>query len=55
MLRQSLGERATVTDAEVAAQQRLLAQQVGKPEYHVGEIYIPMKARRPTPMPSLKP
>lgn len=45
VLRQSLGERATVTDAEVAAQQRLLAQQVGKPEYHVGEIYIPTEGK----------
>lgn len=45
VLRQKLGERAMVTDAEVAEQQRLLAQQVGKPEYHVGEIYIPVEGK----------
>jgi peptidyl-prolyl cis-trans isomerase SurA len=41
-LREQLGDKATVTDAEVAEQQRLLAQQVGKPEYRVGEIFIPV-------------
>ena len=41
VLRRKLGERGVVTDAEVAEQQRLLAQQVGHPEYHVAEIFIP--------------
>lgn len=45
VLRQKLGDRATITDAEVTEQQRLLAQQVGKPEYHVGEIYIPVEGK----------
>jgi peptidyl-prolyl cis-trans isomerase SurA len=42
VLREQLGEKVTITDAEVADQQRLLAQQVGKPEYRVGEIFIPV-------------
>lgn len=42
VLREQLGEQVTVTDAEIAEQQRLLAQQVGKPEYRVGEIFIPV-------------
>src|SRR6478672_9492418 len=42
VLREQLGEKATITDAEIADQQRLLAQQVGKPEYRVGEIFIPV-------------
>jgi peptidyl-prolyl cis-trans isomerase SurA len=42
VLREQLGEKVTITDAEVTEQQRLLAQQVGKPEYRVGEIFIPV-------------
>ena len=42
VLREQLGDKATITDAEVAEQQRLLSQQVGKPEYRVGEIFIPV-------------
>jgi peptidyl-prolyl cis-trans isomerase SurA len=42
VLREQLGEKATITDAEVADQQRLLALQAGKPEYRVGEIFIPV-------------
>lgn len=42
VLREQLGEKVTISDAEVAEQQRLLAQQVGKPEYRVGEIFIPV-------------
>ena len=42
VLRERLGEKATITDAEVAEQQRLQAQLVGKPEYRVGEIFIPV-------------
>ena len=40
VLREQLGGKVTITDAEVADQQRLLAQQVGNPEYRVGEIFI---------------
>ena len=43
VLREQLGDQVKVTDAEVAEQQRLLAQQVGKPEYRVGEIFIPVE------------
>jgi peptidyl-prolyl cis-trans isomerase SurA len=43
VLREQLGEKATITDAEIADQQRLLAQQVGKPEFRVGEIFIPVE------------
>jgi peptidyl-prolyl cis-trans isomerase SurA len=42
VLREQLGEKVTITDAEIADAQRLLAQQVGKPEYRVGEIFIPV-------------
>jgi peptidyl-prolyl cis-trans isomerase SurA len=41
VLREQLGTQVNITDAEVAEQQRLLTQQVGKPEYRVGEIFIP--------------
>lgn len=43
VLRQQLGDQVKISDAEVAEQQRLLAQQVGKPEYRVGEIFIPVE------------
>ena len=43
VLREQLGDKMKITDAEVAEQQRLLAQQVGKPEYRVGEIFIPVE------------
>lgn len=43
VLRGELGEKLKVSDAEVAEQQRLLAQQVGKPEYRLGEIFIPVE------------
>jgi peptidyl-prolyl cis-trans isomerase SurA len=42
VLREQLGDKVTITDAEIADAQRLLAQQVGKPEYRVGEIFIPV-------------
>jgi peptidyl-prolyl cis-trans isomerase SurA len=44
LLRQTLGARATVSPAEVAARQRLMAQQTGQPEYHVAEIFIPIES-----------
>lgn len=40
VLHQQLGPRGDITDAEVAARQRLLHQDVGKPEYRVGEIFV---------------
>jgi peptidyl-prolyl cis-trans isomerase SurA len=42
VLRQVLGDRTQITKEEIAQQQATLAQQVGKPEYHVGEIFIPV-------------
>jgi peptidyl-prolyl cis-trans isomerase SurA len=42
VLREQLGDQVKITEAEVAEQQRVLAQQVGKPEYRVGEIFIPV-------------
>jgi peptidyl-prolyl cis-trans isomerase SurA len=42
VLREQLGDQVKITDAEVAEKQRLLAQQVGKPEFRVGEIFIPV-------------
>ncbi len=45
VLRQAIGGRVVVTDADVAEQQRLEAQQIGRPEYHVAEIFIPIENR----------
>jgi peptidyl-prolyl cis-trans isomerase SurA len=45
VLRQAMGDRLNITEADVAAQQKLEAQQVGKPEYHVAEIFIPIEER----------
>src|SRR6185436_13564776 len=42
VLREQLGDKVAVTDTEIADAQRLLAQQVGKLEYRVGEIFIPV-------------
>ena len=42
VLRQVLGDRAQISKEEIAEQQALLAQQTGKPEFHVGEIFIPV-------------
>ncbi len=42
VLREQLAERAQITPAEVVEHQKLLAQQVGKPEYHIAEIFIPI-------------
>jgi peptidyl-prolyl cis-trans isomerase SurA len=42
VLREQLGERGNVTEADVDAQQRLMDQLVGKAEYRVGEIFIPI-------------
>jgi peptidyl-prolyl cis-trans isomerase SurA len=42
VLRQVLGSRVEITKEEIAAQKALLAQQTGKPEFHVAEIFIPV-------------
>lgn len=42
VLREQLGERGNITEADVDAQQRLMDQLVGKSEYRVGEIFIPI-------------
>lgn len=42
VLREQMGERAIVTEADVDSQQRLMDQQVGKTEFRVGEIFIPI-------------
>jgi peptidyl-prolyl cis-trans isomerase SurA len=42
VLREVLADKLNVTDAEVEEKERLQAQQVGKPEYRVGEIFIPV-------------
>lgn len=43
VLRQQLGDQAQVTEAQVTEQQKLEAQLVGKPEFQVGEIFIPVE------------
>ncbi len=43
VLREELGDKTTITEAEVADAQRLLSLQVGKQEYRVGEIFIPVE------------
>ncbi len=43
LLREKLGARGRVDDAAVAAEERLLAQETGQPQYHVGEIFIPVE------------
>jgi peptidyl-prolyl cis-trans isomerase SurA len=42
MLRDTVAEKVKVSDADVAEQQKLAAQQVGQMEYRVGEIFIPV-------------
>ena len=42
VLREELGSKAEISDAEIAEQQRLFKAQTGQPESHVGEIFIPI-------------
>ncbi len=42
VLREELGSKADITDADIAEQQRLFKEQTGQPEFHVGEIFIPI-------------
>jgi peptidyl-prolyl cis-trans isomerase SurA len=43
VLRQQLGKQLQITDADIAEQERLIKQQMGQPEFHVGEIFIPVE------------
>lgn len=42
VLREELGAKAEINDPEIAEQRRLFKAQTGQPEYHVGEIFIPI-------------
>ena len=42
VLRQELGTKTDVSAADIAEQDRIFKQQVGKPEFRVGEIFIPI-------------
>jgi peptidyl-prolyl cis-trans isomerase SurA len=42
MLRDTIGERVSVTEPEVAEQQKLAVQQTGQTEFRVAEIFIPV-------------
>jgi peptidyl-prolyl cis-trans isomerase SurA len=42
VLREVLGPKTEISKADIAEQKALLAQQTGKAEYHVGEIFIPV-------------
>lgn len=43
VLRQQLGPQATITPQEVEDRQALLTGQTGKPEYRLGEIFVPIE------------
>lgn len=42
VLRDEIGARGTISEADIADQQRLFKAQTGKPEYRVSEIFIPI-------------
>ena len=42
VLREQLAEKLNISDAEVDEQIRLHTRQIGKPEYRVGEIFVPV-------------
>ncbi len=42
VLREQLAEKINISDAEIDDQMRLHEKQIGKPEYRVGEIFIPV-------------
>lgn len=44
VLKQVLGTQAQVSQADIDEQLRLLKQQIGQTEYHVGEIFIPAES-----------
>ncbi len=43
VLRQQLGAQAQISDADIGEQERLLKQEIGQPEFHIGEIFIPVE------------
>ncbi len=43
LLRQQMGDRLKVSDADVAERTRTLTEEVGRPEFHVSEIFIPVE------------
>ena len=43
VLRDELGARAEITDADIAAQQAVLKAEAGQPEYRVAEIFLPIE------------
>jgi peptidyl-prolyl cis-trans isomerase SurA len=43
VLREQLGEAAMITPSEIADERKLLEQQIGRPEYRVAEIFIPVE------------
>ena len=43
VLRQELGTRADITDADVAEQLRISKTQVGQPEFNLAEIFLPIE------------
>jgi len=42
MLREIVSQRVSVSDSDVAEQQKLAAQRIGQTEYHLAEIFIPV-------------
>ena len=42
VLRQEMGNKAEVSEADITDQDRIFKAQIGKPEYRVGEIFIPI-------------
>ncbi len=43
VLRQQLGDHLRVSDADVAARTLALSQDVGRPEFHIAEIFLPVE------------
>jgi peptidyl-prolyl cis-trans isomerase SurA len=42
MLRDQMSQKVSITDADVAERVKLESQQIGQPEYRLGEIFIPV-------------
>jgi len=42
VLREQVSQKVSISDADVAERQKLLTQQIGQPEYRLGEIFIPV-------------
>jgi peptidyl-prolyl cis-trans isomerase SurA len=42
MLREQMSQKVNITDADVAERVKLESQQIGQPEYRLGEIFIPV-------------